>query len=261
MNKAEPRLWSVDLRTGGRQPLGGFSEPVWTSNGSHIIVPLGGQPNGLGEQVADGSRQLDTLFTSSALEDAWPTDVSRDGAVIVYYGSSDDTTKGSHVRDLGDIGTFDRRSKTSRRMRLPGSQKGGRLSPDARWLAYESNVNGQNSVHVRPFPALDADYLISAGEGAGPAWSADGRELFYRRGSDMMVIQVRPEEANFSSPAPTVLFTGDFIRDQYGDQDYDVAPDGRFLMMRPIASGASGLRVHVILNWIDDVRARLDRAK
>ena len=261
LNKAEPRLWSVDLRTGGRQPLGGFSEPVWTSNGSHIIVPLGGQPNGLGEQVADGSRPLDTLFTSSGLEDAWPTDVSRDGAVIVYYGSSDDTTGGSRARDLNDIGLFDRRSKTNRRMHLPGSQKGGRLSPDARWLAFESNVNGQNSVHVRPFPALDADYLVSAGEGAGPVWSADGRELFYRHGADMMVVPVRPQGANFGSTAPTRLFTGNLIRDQYGDQDYDIAPDGRFLMLRPIASGASGLRVQVILNWIDDVRARLDRAK
>ena len=261
VSKAEPPLWSIDLRTGGRQPLGGFSEPVWTSSASHIIVSLGGQPDGLGEQVADGSRPLDTLFTTSPLVDAWPTDVSRDGAVIVYYGSAVDTANGAHARDLGDIWLFDRRSKTRRRMPLPGSQKGGRLSPDARWLAFESSENGRNSVHVRPFPALDADYLISTGEGVGPVWSANGRELFYRHGADMMVVQVRPDGANFGSPAPTVLFTGNFIRDQYGDQDYDMAPDGRFLMMRPTASGASGLRIQVILNWIDDVRARLDRAK
>ncbi|MES2525206.1 MAG: protein kinase [Gemmatimonadota bacterium] len=258
---AEPRLWSVDLRTGGTRPLAGFTEPVWTSNASRIVFSMGGQPNGLGEQAADGSRAPDTLFTTPASVDAWPTDASRDGAVIVYYGSAVDTANGARVHDLGDIWLFDRRSGMKRRLRLPGSQKGGRLSPDARWLAFESNANGRTSVHVRPYPALDADYLISTGDGAGPAWSADGRELFYRHGADMMMLPVRPDGATFGSTPPTKLFTGNFVRDHYSDQDYDIGLDGRFLMMRPTATGTSGMRVQVILNWLDDVRARLDRAK
>jgi eukaryotic-like serine/threonine-protein kinase len=258
----EQRIWVVDLRTRGRRPLDMFTEPVWTSDGQRIVASIGGQPfAGLGEQIADGSRGVDTLLRALPVEDTWPTDLSRDGAWIVYYGAGHDTVSGRFSRDLGDIMFLDRKSGERRRLRLAGYQRGGRLSPDGRWLAYQSFENGRSSVHVRPFPALDADYLVSAGEGEQPAWSPDGRELYYRRGHDMMVVPVRPGGTAFGTPAPTVLFTGTFFRDASGDQDYDVARDGRFLMMRPVALAESNVRIHVVLDWLADVRARLDRAR
>jgi eukaryotic-like serine/threonine-protein kinase len=258
----EERIWVIDLSTNGRRALTGMTEPVWMPDGRRVIASLNGRPfGGFSEQVADGSRTADTLFKSAATEDAWPTDVSRDGGTIVFYGSGPDSTSRGLSQDAGDISFLDRRTKERRRLRLPGTQTGGRLSPDGRWLAYQSVVDGHSSVHVRPYPALDADFLVSSGEGAIPVWSRDGHELFYRQGRDMMVVPVRPEGDAFGTPVPRVLFTGTFVRDPYGDQDYDVSPDGRFLMMQPTALAESNFTVHVIVNWLTDVRARLDRAK
>jgi len=58
---------------------------------------------------------------------------------------------------------------------------------------------------------------------------------------------------------PTELFHGPFPPDRWGDQSYDVAPDGRFLMLRSV--GETQLKVFVVLNWIEEVKHALERAK
>ena len=56
-----------------------------------------------------------------------------------------------------------------------------RVSPDGRWLAYESDESGQLEVYVRPFPRFDAGrWQVSTGGGKQPVWAHNGRELFYR---------------------------------------------------------------------------------
>ncbi len=77
------RLGVFDLRTRARTTLEGFSEPVWTATGASVITSAAAPPEaGLGEQVADGSRKMERLF-SVEQGDAWPTSVSRDGTLVV----------------------------------------------------------------------------------------------------------------------------------------------------------------------------------
>ena len=60
----------------------------------------------------------------------------------------------------------------------------GEISPDGRWLVYQSNESGKDEICVRPFPSVDrARWQVSAGGGAAPMWSRNGRELFYATGS------------------------------------------------------------------------------
>jgi hypothetical protein len=142
-------LGVFDLRTRARTALDGFSEPVWTADGKGVITSVGGPPfpgersvAGLGEQVADGSRKMETLFKVEQ-GDAWPTSISRDGALLVYYGSSRQGAAG--VLDMSDIFVLDRRTQERRQLPLPGSQKGGRLSPDGRWLARAATSSRRDS--------------------------------------------------------------------------------------------------------------------
>jgi hypothetical protein len=251
------RLGVFDVRTRARTALDGFSEPVWTADGGGVISAAAAPPQaGLAEQVADGSRKMKRLFTVEQ-GDAWPTSVSRDGMLVVYYGSS--RQRGAGGVDLGDIFVLDRRTQERKQLRLPGSQRGGRLSPDGRWLAFESIEHNRTEIHVRPFPSFDADYVVSPDGGDEPSWSHDGKELYYRRGPALMVVSVPVAGKPGGWPVPELLFTGNFARDTYGDQSYDVAPDGRFLMMRPAAAGL--IHVQVVLDWLAEVHARLATAK
>ena len=251
------RITVFDLRTRGRTTLDGWSEPVWSHDGATVITSSGVPPQtGLSVQIADGSRPMAPIFTVPQ-GDAWPTDVSRDGGVIVYYGASREGASGAV--DHGDIFIFDARTQERKQLKLPDSQRGGRLSPDGRWLAFESTRGDRTQIHVRPYPALDADYMISPEGGDEPTWSPDGKTLYFRRTADLAAITVPAPGTSAGWPAPEVLFTGTFVRDTFGDQSYDVAPDGRFLMMRPAATGP--VQVQVVLGWLAEVRARLASAK
>ena len=247
------RIATLDTRIGRMTWLDGFSEPVWSADGRRVVMSLCCDGGGLAEQVADGSRPLETIFAIEAGE-AYPTSTSHDGTWLAYYGGEG---AGAQIAngDLGDIFLLNRRTGERLRHKLPGDQRGARLSPDSTWLAYQTTEGDRTHVHAVAFPALDRDYTVSVDGGEEPAWSADGKELFYRRGADLMQVIVPARGETVSWPPPRVLFSGSYAYDDTGDQSYDVAPDGRFLMMRPRESGVVGIQV--VLGWITEVEARL----
>ena len=66
-------------------------------------------------------------------------------------------------------------------LRTPANERNGQLSPDGRWLAYESDESGQFEVYVRPYPNLDGGrWQISIDGGARPAFTRQGDELLFQ---------------------------------------------------------------------------------
>jgi eukaryotic-like serine/threonine-protein kinase len=247
------------LRNGATTRVAGGGEPVWSLDGRHVFTSRGNRPlGGLIMHIADGSLAPDTLL---ALDrgDAWPTGVSPDGRWLAYYGATLGAGEGSDATDPNDLLFMDLTTRESRRIRLPGAQRGARFSPDGRWVAYQSTESGGEEVYVRPWPDVDARYQVSTDGGFEPIWAADGKTLFYRHRDAVLEVPITLRDGVIERAAPRVLFTGNFNIDRSGDQSYDIAPDGRFLMLRPVPGGRMDLQV--ALNWIDDVRARLDRAR
>ena len=56
----------------------------------------------------------------------------------------------------------------------------GRLSPDGKWLAYQSNESGQFVVYVRAMAGSGGRWQVSEGSGNNPYWTRDGKEIVYR---------------------------------------------------------------------------------
>jgi len=111
------------------------------------------------------------------------------------------------------------------------------ISPDGRWIAYNSDESGQIEVYVRPFPnADDGKWLISTRGGEYPIWAQDGRELYYDAyPNEMMVVTIETEPA-FAAGNPEVLFRSEYVLSSHSGPDvspYDISPDGkRFLMIK-----------------------------
>ena len=242
----------IDLRTKTRlrlAPSGG--EATWTHDGKHIIASFtlsSGAGGGFLRRAADGSGKPDTVLRRA---DAWPTDVAQADTLTVFYSPF-------VAGDASDIGVLHVPSGKVTRVAVPGYQRGGRISPDGHWLAFQSAESGRSEVIVQPWPAIDAKYVVSTDGGDEPAWSRDGRELYFRSGDRIMMSRIEPGPS-FQAAPPVMLFRGPFVRDLYGDQSYDVAPDGRFLMMR--AASDSRVQIRVIHNWAAELRKALAEAR
>jgi len=132
------------------------------------------------------------------------------------------------------------------------------LSPNGRWLAYVSNRTGQAEIWVQAYPE-GVPVRVSSNTGYEPLWSADGRELFYRQDAAVMAVAVETgNEFSFASPKP--LFSGPYVqRPNTGARGYDVARDGRFLMILPgDENRASALAsIVVVQNFGEELKQRV----
>ena len=121
------------------------------------------------------------------------------------------------------------------------------FSPDGRWVAYESDRSGRFDVYVRAFPEGE-EYAVSVDGGHGAIWSKDGRQLYYGRGNEMMVVDINTTDG-FEAGTPRSLFQAPTW---IGASNYDVSPDGeRFVMVR--YSEESTPRINVVLNWFEEL--------
>ena len=138
------------------------------------------------------------------------------------------------------------------------------ISPDGRWLAYQSDETGTTEVFLRPFPAVDqGKWQVSGGGGTAPLWSRDGRELFYLgRDNDMVAVRVSPGTAPGLS-RPQVLFRVPPELRRVETAYYtpwDVARDGRFIMARRVESGPfTAGAIVVVENFLEELKARVPR--
>ena len=132
----------------------------------------------------------------------------------------------------------------------PANEDQGQFSPDGHWVAYTSNESGLSEIYVIPFPPSPSGgrWLVSKGGGVMPRWRRDGKELFYiSPDSQMMAVDVSTNPV-FQSGNPHALFQTDIVDTgiRTGPMSWDIAPDGRFLIISETSTDAF---ITVVLNW------------
>jgi Tol biopolymer transport system component len=165
-------------------------------------------------------------------------------------------------RDIGVLRLSDR--KVEPFLATPFNEGAPQFSPDGRWLAYVSNESGRYEIYVQPYPGPGAKSQISTDGGGEPLWNPDGRELFYRSGNKMMVVEITAQPS-FSAGKPKVLFAGPYQTspNPVPSPNYDVSPDGqRFLMLKPgDPAGETPTQINVVLNWFEELKRKVPTAK
>ena len=127
------------------------------------------------------------------------------------------------------------------------------VSPDGRWIAYETDESGQDEVVVQPFPGLDGHWVVSGGGFANdePLWSRDGRELFFRSPTERVAVSVEVEPS-FDFRSPEGLFP-EFGYVTGRNRRFDVSPDGQqFLIVK-----FEFRDVVLVLNWHEELLERV----
>jgi hypothetical protein len=102
-------------------------------------------------------------------------------------------------------------------------------------------------VYVRRFPLQGPRLQASREGGEEPVWSRSGQELYFRRGPEVLSVRLEGSEDNPRLTEPEVLFAGRYHYNLYPTTTYDVAPDGRFLMVED--SPPVRRSIHVALSF------------
>ena len=138
------------------------------------------------------------------------------------------------------------------------------LSPDGRWLAYQSSDSSPSDVFVRPFPNVDAGLTqVSRGGGRMPLWSRDGRELFYVTLSNVLMrVQIEPGDSFRFGSAEKALEGRYYMPGGTNSRTFDISADGkRFLMIKSVAPTSTDGNVTsnlvVVQNWFEELRRLL----
>jgi Tol biopolymer transport system component len=213
--------------------------PVWSANGR--TVTYGALGNGIFQTTLDprGTRRIVTEGQSPAAPLAWTSD----GRTLVY--TAGDPLGLWTVTQLAD-GTMDEPRPLVVDQAVSNST--AKLSPDDRWLAYQSARPGQPPrVYVRPFTGPGGTVLVSNDEGSIPRWSRDGHELFYLGPNRaLMGVEVRTTPT-FAVGSPRIVLPS--------AGRFDVDPSGqRFLVAARETAG-----LHVVTNWFAEVREKTER--
>ena len=129
----------------------------------------------------------------------------------------------------------------------PFAELFARLSPDGRWLAYQTSESGFADIYVVTFPQLGGKWAVTSRGGSKPVWSRDGKELYFLSNDlKMMAVEVKANGDRFDFSAPRPLFDVRMRNDP--STGYDVGPDGRFLIPEIVAEAASA-PISVMINW------------
>ncbi len=255
---ANSDVWIYDLmrHTLNRLTSDGRSRfPIWAPNGKRVVY----QSKEAGERpifglIADGGSEPELL---GMLEDTtyWPTSCSADGKEMLV------TTYDPNSKLLHDIWVVPLEHNEKRRpqpfIQRDNMQRQGVWSPDGRWIAYTSDETRWWEVYVEPYPGPGPKVMISTEGGQLPVWSRDGKELFYRWGDRMMAatVETQPE---FKVTGTEVLFKGRYLTNEF--HNYDVAPDGRFLMIQE-SQASTPPAIHVVLNWFEELKRLVPTGK
>jgi Tol biopolymer transport system component len=225
MNAGQTDIWVLDLTRGVRTrvtfgPVGNVS-PIWSPDGKWIAYSSA--QNGhfaICRKPSDGSGAEECLVNVE--QQPGLHDWSRDGKYLLYSLP----VPGGPLRQIFAL-TLEGERKPSL---VVERGMAGKLSPDGRWLAYQSSESGRIEVYVMPFGGGQGKWQVSANGGQHPQWSKDGKELYYMDLTyNLFAVPVTSAGSSLQFGAAQKLISNWSAPQVF----YDVSPDGqKFLLDR-----------------------------
>jgi Tol biopolymer transport system component len=250
-------IWVLDVDRGTRTRLTFDPEqhnqaPVWTPDGRRIVFAKHGSvKTGIYDKAANGVGSERLVFEGKPRTLIYPTSIAPDGTAIVTMTTTERRTDILRLPATGGqpAGVVESRALDNV----------GQVSPDGRWLAFQSSESGVPQVFLQSLGSPGTRLQVSIEGGTRPRWRADGRELFYADWSGSGAfhsVSVEPDGEGMRLGKPVRLFsmlTNSGGHDAAYHSTYAVSPDGeRFLVARTaLANGSTGRQVPltVVLNW------------
>jgi eukaryotic-like serine/threonine-protein kinase len=227
--------------------------PIWTADGQRVaFASTREQTLSPFWQAADGTGTAQRLATTTTPLDQ--LSLSPDGKRMVLRNLT-----GGGGEDIVML-SMDGERRLEPLIHTPFRERNAEISPDGRWIAYQSNESGGDQVYVRPFPAVDSGrWQVSTTGGQRPFWARNGRELFYTANDgNLMSAPIQPGAAFNFGNAERLFDTSPYNGLGLIGRTVDVSPDGkRFLMVKSVKQEETVAQINVVLNWFTELKQKV----
>ena len=252
-------VWTFDVERGTltRLTFGKSTDindlPIWTPDGRRVIYSGNADGKwGLYAVPADASARPAQLFATEFR--AVPRSVTPDGKTLIYSEPGPDKRQRLMMAALPLSGATAQPQPLH--PEAAAAETDAQISPDGRWIAYESTESGGIEVYVQPFPGPGSKTRVSLDGGSTPRWSKDGRELFYWARvpvAKLMAVDVT-SGPDFRAGTPRELFR------QPSTTTWDITSDrNRFLV--ELSARSTGSTLAIVTNWFEELRRRAPATK
>jgi Tol biopolymer transport system component len=234
-------LWLLDDGRASRFTFDAATDDIsiWSPDGSRIVFTSTRTGGGdLYQKLSSGAGAEDRFVESAEVKT--PSSWSADGRFVLYHSTDPQTSSDLWVAPVpGGRPGPEAASAPFAFLKTPAREVWGAFSPNAAWVAYMSNESGRPEIYVRPFAppgstASGAQWQVSTAGGIHPVWRPDGRELYYLDPVGALVsVPMAVNGGTLQPGTPMVRFATRILGggiDAGQGRQYDVAPDGRFLI-------------------------------
>jgi serine/threonine-protein kinase len=250
-------IWIYELVQRTFTPLtsnGVSGAPTWTRDGKRVTFSV--LKDGREEiywQRIDGSPAERLVGEDTRV---YPGAWSPDGRTLVIVRNPSS--------DVSEFATFDLVTRQTTPLHLnQRSPRIPQISPDGRWLAYQSLVVGEPQIHVAALGGT-ASRQISTNRGFAPVWSPDGKTLYYRGDAglngqgDIFSVDVSGLPTTIGTPV-TFAKALPAVRGGLFHPGYAVGADGRLLIVQPGDEETAPLRFDIVVNWFEELKQRVPK--
>jgi serine/threonine protein kinase len=223
--------------------------PVWSPDGNRVA--FSSNRKGIYNiywKLSSGAGTDELLLESDQI--IGPNDWSSNGRFLLFR--SNDPQTGWDLWVLPFFGD----KKPFPFLKTRFDERDGQISPDGKWIAYQSNESGRFEIYAQPFPGPGGKFQISTNGGAQPRWNKNGKEIFYLSlDSKMMAtpLTLSLDGQSLETGTRAALFparvAGGGVSAANNKQQYAVSADGQRFLVNIDASDGSTSPIIIIYNW------------
>jgi serine/threonine-protein kinase len=241
-----PDIWvyQMDRKVLNRLTFSPRSEhtPIWYPDGRRIAFVLDAPPFHLYAVPVDGSSEPSAVLESPI--DSYADAMSPDGRWMVVRELSSEEDYNLGLLEVGEGQDVQPLRNTQFKERF------ATISPDGRYVAYESDESGRSEVYIQSFPEPGSRTRVTRDGGGAPLWAANS-ELFYWQGDRLFAVPIGTTRV-LTIGEPEALFTLQRYTTKTS-REFDVTADGRRILIAKIPEASEPREVQIVLNWFSEL--------